>query len=157
VRLDHLLSKERHWPHARIGSVFGLGRGGWGPGRLTLQTNALRVGQLISGALAIRVVWLVSGCEYCPPSAVGSGKSSQGAAGARSHCWVLRERAPGFLVSVVFRPFRACFAWLVGWVRACGPVRPPYRIVFLAAGDVCVSVVGGGVFGGGVGWCPFVF
>jgi hypothetical protein len=33
--------------------------GGWGPGRLMPQTNALRVGQLTSGALAIRFTRLV--------------------------------------------------------------------------------------------------
>jgi hypothetical protein len=43
------------------------------------------------------------------------------------------------------------FTGLVGGARACGPVRPPYRVRFprgCVRGLVLVVVVG---------WCPFVF
>jgi hypothetical protein len=92
------------------------------------QANVLRVGQLTSGALVIRFAWLVPGCEYCSPSAVGSGKPSQEAAGVPVTLLGPEGTDTRFRVCVVFRPLRIRSAGLVGWVRACGPVRPPYRI-----------------------------
>jgi hypothetical protein len=101
------------------------------------QANVLRVGLLTSGALAIRFIWLVS----------------KGVSTARRVRWV-QENHLGELVgwpvtllgpegtgtrirfwcSLSSSRFGLLLAWLVGGVRACGPVRPPYRIVVLLAG-----------------------
>jgi hypothetical protein len=65
---------------------------GWGPW-LMLQANALRVGLLIGGALAIRVFWLVRGVSTARSSRVQENHRRVGRV-ARTHCWVLRKRAP---------------------------------------------------------------
>jgi hypothetical protein len=87
-----------------------------------------------------------------------SGKPSREAAGGSGTLLGPEETGtrPLFagLVFVVFRPLRIRFAWLVGWVRACGPFRPPYHIGFSSQ---CFLLWGGQGVGGGVGWCPFVF
>jgi hypothetical protein len=149
VRLDHLLSKEQHWPHTIPGSFLG----GWGPDRLMPQADVLWVGLLISGALAIRFFLVDPRCEYCPSVSVGSGKPSWGWAGeGRAHCWVLRKRAPdGFhLVLVVFRS-------PLSLSRRVGGVGSGVRAGLAAIPRLFSSVFGFRWFGGGVGWCPFVF
>jgi hypothetical protein len=102
------------------------------------QARVLRVGRLTSGALAYR--FLPSGLGSvgtaccCGFRKMGSGSGG----GGWSHCWVLRERTPpglpgfvgGRVCSCLQAPWGLTFAGLAGGVLACGPVRPPYRIVF---------------------------
>jgi hypothetical protein len=142
VRLDHLLSKEHLW--------LGVLRFGWGMSGpwLMLQANVLWVGLLIGGALAIRFCWLVLGVST---ARFGGFREASGVGWwGRAHCWVLRERAPGFCWCLLSSGVRGLACRVGGWgsgVRA-GPASIPHQDLLVCGSGGLVVVVG---------WCPFVF
>jgi hypothetical protein len=92
------------------------------------------VGLLTSGALAIHSTGLMP-ARLVPPGppiwGVGSGNAGAGRAGVVSTLLGPEETGTGtfgFRIVLCPQPLRVCFAWSVERVRACGPVRPPYRI-----------------------------
>ena len=154
MRLDHLLSKEQHWPHARAvsrvspfaGAAGGVVVGGVQVGSCRRRMFCGWVCSLVEHWLFGSPGWFQADVSTARRLRWGSGKPFEGAwSGGRSHCWVLRERAPRLFGCGVrcLQTAPKLLTWSVGGVRACGPVRPPYHIVVPPGGDVRVLAVGG--------------
>jgi sirohydrochlorin ferrochelatase len=94
VRLDHLLSKERTPALPGLETQAGADARSWPRS----QAYVLRVAELISGALVIRIAELGSAGSTAHLPGVRSGVWWEWEAGrlggvVRAHCWVLRKRA----------------------------------------------------------------
>jgi hypothetical protein len=95
-----------------------------------LQANVLRVGLLTSGALAIRSLRLVPDVSTARLRRVQENHHRNGLEGPGTLLGPEETDTKTLCGSCVrvFRPLGICSAGLAGWVLACGPVRPPYRI-----------------------------